>query len=83
MERLLRATERDVPTQKRVLEVNPEHVLIQRLKAMNEAEAGSAQFVELVELLHDQALLIEGSPLTDPQKFARQLTGLLEKVTLL
>ncbi len=83
MERLLRATERDVPAQKRVLEVNPEHVLIQRLKGMHDAEPGTDQFVELVELLHDQALLVEGSPIPDPQKFARQVTQLLERVTLL
>ena len=38
MERLLRASERDVPAQKRVLEINPDHVLVQRLKALNESD---------------------------------------------
>jgi len=83
MERLLRATERDVPAQKRVLEINPDHVLVQRLKALNASDPGSDQFVELVQLLHDQALLVEGSPIGDPQRFARQLTQVLERVTLL
>ena len=83
MERLLRASERDVPAQKRVLEINPDHLLVQRLKAMNESDPGSENFVELVQLLHDQALLIEGSPIADPQRFAKQLTLVLERVTLL
>jgi molecular chaperone HtpG len=83
MERLLRASEREVPTQKRVLEINPDHALVQRLKSLNENEPGADQFVELVQLLHDQALLIEGSPIGDPQRFARQLTQVLERVSLL
>ncbi|HYH94467.1 hypothetical protein, partial [Hyalangium sp.] len=32
------------------------------------------------ELLHDQALLTEGSPLEDPNRFAKRLTALLTQV---
>ena len=78
MERLLRAHDRESPKQKRVLEINPDHTLMARLRALHERDPGSADLVDFVETLYDQALITEGSPVTDPQRFAKRMTRLLE-----
>ncbi len=77
VEKMLKNFGRGIPKQRRVLEVNPGHPLIGRMKAL--VESGSADLEGYVELLYDQALLQEGSSLPDPQKFAKRLTELMSK----
>ncbi|TVP89905.1 MAG: molecular chaperone HtpG [Thioalkalivibrio sp.] len=59
---------------KPVLEVNPTHPLVQRLKA-----AEGAEFDDLATLLFEQALLTEGGQLDDPSGFVSRLNRLLLK----
>ncbi|WP_434382831.1 molecular chaperone HtpG [Melittangium boletus] len=80
VERLLRERGRSVPRAKRILEVNPQHPIIQHLRALQEKEPGSAQMQEWVEMLYDQALLTEGSSVEDPNRFARRMTALMTQV---
>lgn len=73
MEAVLRANGRPVPKSARVFEVNPKHPLIEKLLTrVDDAVTGDA-----IELLFDQAKLIEGSPIDDPQKFAERLANVL------
>jgi molecular chaperone HtpG len=78
IERLLRAHQRDLPEQKRILELNPTHPLIQRMREEHTARADSPQLTEWIELLYDQALLVEGSPLPDPARFSKRLVALMQ-----
>jgi molecular chaperone HtpG len=78
MERLIRATQKNAPKTKRILEVNPGHPLVQNLERLFEKDAGSPKLGEWVELLFEQALLAEGSPVEDPVRFATRLTTLLQ-----
>jgi len=80
MERLMRERGRNVPRVKRILELNPTHPLIESLAALHAREPASPRVTEWIELLHDQALLTEGSGLEDPQRFAKQLTSLMQTV---
>jgi molecular chaperone HtpG len=80
MERLLRLQNPDMPVQKRVLELNPTHVIVTGLRDLLRAdtdEARDAQVREWIELIHDQALLAEGSPVHDPAKLVQRMTALL------
>jgi len=77
MERLMRAMNQDVPKQLRILELNPEHALVKRLKAMVEADAASPKLADYVELLYGQALLGEGSAPKNPQRFTRLVAELM------
>lgn len=78
IERMLRATRQwDAPESKRILEINPQHPLIEALGKVHERDPGSSEVTEWIELLHDQALLAEGSPVADPARVARQLSKLL------
>jgi len=73
LERLLKAAGQKVPDIKPILEINPEHPLIQRLKADPEGE----RFDDLASVIFDQALLAEGGQLEDPATFVRRLNDLL------
>ena len=56
-----------------ILEINPKHPLIERLKDTPEEVA----FTELARVLFDQALLAEGGELEDPAAFVRRVNQLI------
>lgn len=76
MERILRAARQDVPKEKRVLELNPDHALVKKLLELHAADPRAERVGDLIELLHGQALLAEGSPLADPGRFSKLLARL-------
>ncbi|MBL8500008.1 MAG: molecular chaperone HtpG [Nitrosomonas sp.] len=71
LERLLKSAGQNVPHAKPILEINPHHPIVQRLK--NEVE----NFEDWSHLLFDQALLAEGGQLEDPAAFVKRLNELL------
>ena len=75
IERLMMARQMGIPAQKRILELNPAHPLIQNLERRGQEEPASVS--AWIELLYDQALIAEGSPLENPAAFAQRLTSLL------
>jgi molecular chaperone HtpG len=77
MERILRAARQEVRRDKRILELNPDHPLIRRLEELHAQRAASEEFREYCELLYAQALLAEGSPLSDAARFAKLLSKLM------
>jgi molecular chaperone HtpG len=77
MARMLRAANQPVPEQRRALELNPDHALVKRLIEQHGKDPKAAGFGDLVELLHGQALLAEGSPLPDPARFAKLLSRMM------
>jgi molecular chaperone HtpG len=79
IERLLRAQQgANAPTQKRILEVNTKHPLISTLAKLHERTPESGEVDEAIELVYDQALLSEGSPIEDPARVAKRLIKLLQ-----
>ncbi len=58
-----------------ILEVNPKHGLVERLRD----ETDSQRFEDLSRLLYDQAVLAEGGQLDDPAEFVRRLNTLLQE----
>jgi molecular chaperone HtpG len=73
LERILKAAGQSVPGVKPVLEINPSHPIVQRLKA----ETDSARFRDWSQILFDQATLAEGGHLEDPASFVRRLNALM------
>jgi molecular chaperone HtpG len=59
------------------LELNLDHPLVKSVNALDTREPGSPRVKEWMDLLHDHALLAEGSPIEDPAAFAKRLTRLL------
>ena len=73
LERLLKASGQNVPVIKRILEVNPSHPIVERLKH----ESDAARFSDWSHLLFDQATLAEGGQLDDPATFVKRLNDLM------
>ena len=73
LERLLKAAGQKVPVSKPILEINPRHPLLQRLKY----EAEGQRFDDWCHVLFDQALLSEGGQLEDPASFVKRLNQLM------
>lgn len=71
--RMLKAAGQNAPESKPVLEVNPAHRLVQKLKI----EKDEAKFNDYTRVLFDQALLAEGGQLNDPASFVRRVNALL------
>jgi molecular chaperone HtpG len=69
--RILKAVGQKVPVAKPILEVNPGHALIRRLKA------DDPRFADWAGLLFDQALLAEGGQLDDPAGFVKRTNELM------
>src|SRR5690606_5576103 len=72
LQRLLRSAGQEAPEVKPILEINPEHELISRVK-----EASDDVFGEWSQLLLDQAMLAEGASLSDPASFVKRMNKLL------
>ena len=79
LERLLKQHRQLDTAAKRILEINPNHRLIERLAATVGETGASEQLSEFAWLLLDQARIVEGEQLPDPPAFARRLALLLER----
>ncbi len=75
--RMYQQAGQDVPVAKRILELNPEHTLVTRLRDAHAAGAETTALAETAELLYGMALLAEGSELPDPQRFTTLLANRL------
>jgi molecular chaperone HtpG len=73
LERLLKASGQQVPATKPILEINPSHPIIERLKG----ESDASRFSDWSHVLFDQATLAEGGQLDDPATFVRRLNELM------
>jgi molecular chaperone HtpG len=71
LERLLKSAGQKVTHAKPILEINPHHPMVQRLKYEEE------RFADWSYILFDQALLAEGGQLEDPAAFVKRLNELL------
>ena len=63
----------DAPKAEKILAINPEHVLFDKLKAAE----GTDNFNKLVDILYNQALLLEGFSIENPIEFIKNLNDLL------
>jgi molecular chaperone HtpG len=67
--------QKDLPELKPVLEINPDHEIINKLLADHE----NGRVEDAAWLLFDQALLLEGVPLKDPGMFVQRLNRVLNR----
>jgi molecular chaperone HtpG len=79
LQRMIRAMGQDVPATKGILELNPTHPLVIRLREAHEQRPEDESVAGTVDLLYGTAVLAEGGELTDPARFARLLADRLER----
>ena len=73
LEQILKASGQHIPGNKPILEINPEHMLVERLKQ----EKDENRFADWSHILFDQALLSEGGQLEDPAGFVHRLNEII------
>ena len=71
LQRMLKAAGQQAPDSKPILEINPQHPLVVRLKTEE------AHFADWSNTLFDFALLAEGGQLAEPGEFVRRVNELL------
>jgi len=72
LERLLKSVGQEVAEVKPILEINPQHKLIEKLQEEQTEDA----FQEWTRLLYEQAVLAEGGQLKDPAAFVQRMNQL-------
>ncbi len=73
MQHILKAAGKYVPQSKPVLEINPDHALVQKLRDMKD----EAAFADWAHLLFEQAQLASGETLEDTAEFVKRVNRLL------
>jgi len=76
-ERILRALGQNIPEHKRILEINPDHPVFEAMNKLFEKDQKSVALREYIDLLYNQALILEGSRPKDPASFVRTVTRLM------
>jgi len=69
LERLLKSAGQMVPGTLPIMEINPQHPIVNALKE----EADETRFNDWVFMLFEQALLSEGGQLEDPAAFVKRM----------
>ena len=77
MEKLMKAMGQDVPSSKRILEINPVHPIFEAMNTVFGKDSRSPLLDEYIDLLYNQALLLEGSKPKDPAAFAKAVSKLM------
>lgn len=76
MQGILKAMGRGaMPEVKPILEINPKHVIVERLKGVKD----DSLFEDISRLLLEQALLIEGVEIKDPTSFVKRVNSVMSK----
>ncbi|EXI88990.1 MAG: High temperature protein G [Candidatus Accumulibacter regalis] len=76
LQRILKAAGQQAPASKPILEVNPQHPAVQRLKYEE------TRFDDWANLLLEQAILAEGGALEDPAGFVKRINDLMLALSL-
>ncbi len=77
MERILQAMKQPVPEFKRILEINAEHPVYEKMNRLFQTDKNSPLLNDYARLLLDQALLTEGSKIKDPLWFTQKISALM------
>lgn len=81
MEKLMKAMGQGVQDQKRILEINGDHPILQNMNARYEKDSKDSELEEWANLLFEQALIAEGQMVPDPLAYSQRVNNLLLKVS--
>ncbi len=77
MLRMMRAMKQEVPEQKQILEINPDHPLMATLRTLLEKNPQDPRLEEAAKMLFDSARMMENQPLENPREFAKKVAQLM------
>ncbi len=77
MEKILKSTGQETPENKRVLELNMSHPVMDKINSMFEADKEDPKLGDYIHLLLDLAVIGEGGKVEDPSKFSKTVGDLM------
>ena len=77
MERIMQRFGQGDEAPKRVLELNPDNPAVAALKAVFAKDAADPKVEGYARLLYEQAVIAEGSKVSDPAGFAKRINALI------
>ncbi len=77
MEKILKSTGQPTPENKRVLELNMAHPVMEKVHAMFETDQDDARLNDYIHLLLDLAVIGEGGKVEDPSRFSKLVGDLM------
>jgi molecular chaperone HtpG len=80
MEKILKSAGQPTPENKRVLELNMTHPVMEKVHAMFEADKDDARLKDYIHLLLDLAVIGEGGKVDDPSRFSKLVGDLMAGV---
>ena len=79
MEKILKASGQKTPEQKRVMEVNVNHPVMEKIKQIFETDTTIPVLTDYADLLFDIAVISEGGKLDNPSRFSRLMGDLMAR----
>ena len=79
MEKILKASGQKAPDQKRALEVNVSHPVMEKIKSVFESDTTNPVLTDYCDLLYDIAVISEGGKLDNPARFSTLVGDLMAK----
>jgi len=80
MEKILKSAGQKTPENKRALELNMTHPVMEKIHGMFEADKNNPKLNDYIHLLLDLAVIGEGGKLDDPSKFSKTVGDLMAGV---
>ncbi len=77
LQRLLKSIGQSIPNTKPIMEINPTHPIVQKLKEVQDGQ----RFSDWAFVLFDQSVLSAGEQLEDPVRFVNRLNDLLAQLS--
>jgi len=79
MERIMERFGRGEGGSKRILELNPSNPAVEAIRSIHAQDASDPRLEPYLRLLYEQAIIAEGSKVTDPSAFAKRINDLIAR----
>ncbi|MFO7749312.1 MAG: molecular chaperone HtpG [Desulfobacteraceae bacterium] len=79
MEKILKASGQEAPEQKRSLELNINHPVMEKIKTLFETDTTNPVLTDYSDLLFDLAVVSEGGKIDNPSRFSKLLGDIMAK----
>jgi len=77
MEKIMKSSGQDMPEQKRILELNVGHPVMDKIKLMFETDTNNPALKNYSSLLYDIAIISEGGKIENPAQFSKMIGDLM------
>ncbi len=77
MEKIMKATGQSIPKNKRILEINTGHPVIEKIKRIHDQNGESERLKSYGDLLYDLAIIGEGGKIENPSRFSKLVADIM------